>query len=59
MLRLLKLDEQIRDFLLGLDERDELLSKLTERRLRPLIGLDVGEQRNRLEKWLAAVSSLI
>jgi len=36
MLNLLKLDEEIQDFILGLEETDERLKVLTERKLRPL-----------------------
>ena len=47
MLNLLKLDEEIREFLLNLKETDGRLEKVTERRLRSMIRLAADEQR----KW--------
>lgn len=43
MLNLLKLDEEIQEFILGLDETDERLKMLTERRLRELVKVEDGE----------------
>ena len=36
MMNLLKLDQEIRDYIVGLDDTDKRLKGLTERRLRPL-----------------------
>ena len=44
--RLLSLDEGIQEFILGLDDEDELLAFLTERRLRVFVQIDSkSEQR--------------
>jgi len=40
MLNLLKLDEKIQEFILGLEETDERLKVLTERRLRELVKVE-------------------
>ena len=51
MLNLLKLDAGIQEYILGLDEIDERLKVLTERRLRPLVQCaDDGEQRARFRE---------
>ena len=53
MLNLLKLDDEIQEFMVGLEETDERLRVLTERRLRPLVGLDDrGAQKEEFEKIL-------
>ena len=45
MLNLLKLDDEIQGFILGLDETDKRLKVMTERRLRPLAQIhDENEQ---------------
>jgi len=50
MLNLLKLDEEIQSSILGLDESDERLKILTERKLRPLVQLtNSKEQRKRFK----------
>ena len=51
MLRMLKLDEEIKEFILSLDDGDERLKKLTERRLRPLLETEEREiQRKRFRE---------
>ena len=46
VLNLLKLDESVLSFVLGLDSTDERLKRVTERRLRPLVQItDHGVQR--------------
>lgn len=53
VLRLLNLDEEIREFLLSLDENDARLKRLTERRLRPLLEIrDRDAQRQRFRELL-------
>ena len=55
MMNLLKLDEEIQAFMLGLKETDERLLALTERRLRPLTRIsDRNSQREHFRKLLAA-----
>ena len=45
ILDLLKLDQDIQDFLLGLDAEDPRLRNVTERKLRELVKLPAEEQR--------------
>ena len=50
MLNLLKLDEGIQEFMLDLEDTDERLKMLTERRLRSLTGI-VDRKRQREHCW--------
>ena len=50
ILRLLKLDEEIKDFILGLDDADPRLSFLAVYRLQPLLRLK-SKERQRREFW--------
>ena len=51
-LRLLNLDEQVQHSLLEISNTDQRLHRLTESRLRGLVGQDAGFQRRRLEELL-------
>ena len=53
ILNLLELDEEVREFILGLEDTDERLKVLTERRLRSLARLDREIQK---EKFLELVA---
>ena len=49
MMNLLKLDEEVQEFVLALESTDERLKVLTERRFRELVKIDDGElQKERL-----------
>ena len=50
MLNLLKLDEEILAFMLGLEDTDERLKVLTERKLRFLIQMSGRKQRKEFRK---------
>ena len=52
MLNLLKLDCEIKEFMLHLNDDDDRLCGLTERRLRPLIRLDRRDQQRAFLKIL-------
>jgi hypothetical protein len=47
ILNLLKLDEEIRSFILSLDSTDERLKVVTERRLRPLVQVRNPDEQKR------------
>ena len=53
MMHLLKLDTEIQDFILGLDETDERLKQLTERRLRELV--KIKDRNMQKERFLELV----
>ena len=56
MLNLLKLDEKVQEFMLGLEETDERLKVLTERRLRSLKQIDQKQiQLARFSELLAVI----
>ena len=50
MLNLLKLDEQVKAFILGLDDSDARLKIVTERKLRPLAQI-AGRESQRKKFW--------
>ena len=53
MLNLLKLDEEIQEFILGLEKTDVRLNVLTERRLRPLAQLGSKQMQRKRFKEMA------